>query len=176
MRRTLTIAALGFAQPAFAISPQSWDQASNIGRDALVVTALGLPLIKNDAKGSLQAAASISATFLVTEALKEGFPERRPDGSDRRSFPSGHTSVSFAAAASLHNRYGWEVGLPAHITAAFVGFARVKARKHHWYDVIAGAAVGEVSGLLLTRKKNSGVIVIPYADTDGAGLVMATRF
>src|SRR3546814_3471276 len=46
--------------------------------------------------------------------LKEVFPSRRPDGSDDKSFPSGHTSTSFAAAATLHNRYGWEAGLPAY--------------------------------------------------------------
>jgi len=157
-------------------SNKSWDDASTIGRDALVAVAIGVPVTQGDWPGALQAGGSIGAAGLVSYGLKEVFPETRPDRSDRKSFPSGHTSVSFAAAATLQNRYGWEVGLPAQLVAAFVGVARVKADKHHWYDVAVGAGIGEVSGFLITSRRNSGVRVFPWGDTKGAGLTFATPF
>ncbi len=108
--------------------------------------------------------------------LKRLFPETRPDQSDRRSFPSRHAAVSFAAAATLENRYGWKAGLPAFAEATFVGVARVKARKHDWYDVVAGAAIGTGSGFLLTTKRNGNVRLTPWADSGGGGIALAARF
>ena len=167
--------AMAWSGPALA-DEKDWDVASDVARNALVAAALGVPLVKGDGEGALQAAGSIAATSVLTYGLKEAFPERRPDGSDRKSFPSGHTSVSFAGAATLHNRYGWEVGIPAQIVAAFVGFARVKADKHHWYDVAVGAAIGEAAGFLITSRRDARVQVVPWGDSKGGGLTMAARF
>ena len=88
----------------------------------------------------------------MTFVLKELVHERRPDGSDNKSFPSGHTSVSSAAAATLEKRYGWKAGLPALAVASFVGLARVETDKHYVHDVLAGAAIGSISGFLLTSR------------------------
>jgi membrane-associated phospholipid phosphatase len=179
MRYSLTgftaVLAFSCCVPAHA-SNKSWDDASTIGRDALVVAAIGAPVVQGDWTGALQAGGSMGAAGLAAYGLKEAFPETRPDGSDRKSFPSGHASVSFAAAATLQNRYGWEVGLPAQLVAAFVGIARVKADKHHWYDVAVGAAIGESSGFLITSRRNSNVRVFPWGDTKGAGLTLAAPF
>ena len=174
-RSGLAAAALIAASPA-AADPHGWDQASNIGRDALVVAALGVPAVQGDWAGSLQAGGSILVAGGATYGLKRLFPEERPDQSDRQSFPSGHTAVSFAAAASLENRYGWKTGLPAFAVAAFVGVARVQARKHRWDDVLAGAVLGTASGLLMTSKNNSQVQFVPWADTGGGGIALAARF
>jgi len=178
MRRLIlipAIAALALPAPAHA-SDSGWATASDVGRDALVITALGLPAVKGDWQGDKQAAFSIGAAFAVTAALKETIHEERPDGSDNKSFPSGHTSASFAAAATLEKRYGWEIGLPAHAVAAFVGVARVEANKHFVHDVIAGAAIGEASGWLLTRRKNDKVQWLPWGDAHGGGVTVAMRF
>ena len=166
---------LGMSTPAFA-DEADWATASDITRDALVLAALGVPLAKGDTKGMLQAGLSIGATGGTTWVLKETIPEMRPDGSDNKSFPSGHTSVSFASAATLQNRYGWKVGIPAHLAAAFVGVARVKADKHHWHDVFVGAALGEITGLLLTSKANENVQVWPWSERGGGGATVAMRF
>jgi membrane-associated phospholipid phosphatase len=163
------------SSPALA-SDKGWDDASRIGEVALVGTALGLPSVQGDWNGTLQAGGSIGAAWLATEGLKEAFPETRPDGSDRRSFPSGHASLSFAAAATMQNRYGWQVGLPATVLAAFVGYARVRAERHHWYDVVAGAAIGEASGFLITRQHDRDVRVLPWGDTHGGGIAMGFAF
>ena len=172
----LALGAAGVAAPADAMGNRDWDQASRIGEVALVLTALGVPAVSGDGQGALQAGGSIGAASLVTQGLKEAFPELRPDRSDRRSFPSMHTSVSFAAASTLHQRYGWKVGVPATIVAGFVGYARVAADKHHWYDVIVGAAIGEASGFLITSPRNSAVRVLPWGDTHSAGVTMSMRF
>ncbi|MBN8845259.1 MAG: phosphatase PAP2 family protein [Sphingomonadales bacterium] len=166
---------LAAATPAHA-SEKGWDDAGSIARDALVVAAFGIPAVQGDWDGALQAGGSVGGAALVTYGMKEAFPERRPDGSDNKSFPSGHTSVSFAAAATLHNRYGWEVGLPAQIVAAFVGLSRVEAKKHHVHDVLVGAAIGEASGFLITRKASDRVQIFPWGDTKGGGVAMTMRF
>jgi membrane-associated phospholipid phosphatase len=168
-------ASLLIASPAQA-GNKGWATASDIGRDGLVIVALGLPSVQGDWKGTKEAAFSLGATALVTTALKETISEERPDGSDDKSFPSGHTSISFAAAATLYKRDGWEVGLPAHLVAAFVGVARVKADKHFVHDVIAGAAIGEAAGWLLTNRKNEKVQWVPWGDAHGGGATVALKF
>jgi membrane-associated phospholipid phosphatase len=72
-----------------------------------------------------------------------------------RSFPSGHTSVAFALATShwLARRdlngtpglWGW-LGFAG---AAGVGVARVAAGKHFPSDVVGGAALGVLTGVLV---------------------------
>ena len=41
----------------------------------------------------------------VTYALKHTIHEKRPDGTDNRSFPSGHTSIAFCGATTLMHEY-----------------------------------------------------------------------
>jgi membrane-associated phospholipid phosphatase len=163
------------ATPAYA-GRSDWAQASDIGYGVLVGTAVGVPLLEGDESDSLRAAGSVGAAWAVTEVLKRTVKEERPDHSDHRSFPSGHSSQSFAAAASLYKHYGWQVGLPAHGLAAFVAVARVKAKKHFVHDVIAGAAIGETSGWLIARRKNDKVQWLPWGDAHGGGVTVAMKF
>ena len=144
-------ALLAMSAPATATgwTTHQWDQASSLGRTALVIGTIGVPAVQNDWTSTGQSALAIGGASAVTGILKYSIHETRPDGSDSHSFPSGHTSASFAAAASLEQRYGWKVGIPAHLLAAFVGLARVEADRHYWQDVVVGAAIGEAAGLLL---------------------------
>jgi membrane-associated phospholipid phosphatase len=169
------VSVLLFVSPAQA-SEKGWADAGTAAEIGLVVIALGAPAVQEDWNGDLQAAGSIAAAGLITQGLKETFPKLRPDGSDNRSFPSGHTSVSFAAAATITNRYGWKAGLPAQVVAAFVGLSRIEARKHDVADVLVGAAIGETSGFLITSKRNNNVQVFPWASTKSAGISVAARF
>jgi len=166
---------IGCAAPC-AASPHGWDQASSIGRDIMVAAALGVPAVQGDWQGDLQAGGSMLLGSGIALGLKEAFPEERPDHSDRKSFPSGHAATSFAAAATLEARYGWRVGLPAFALASFVATARVEARKHHWYDVVAGAGIGTGSGFLLTHRRDDGVRLVPWGDTHGGGVALSARF
>jgi membrane-associated phospholipid phosphatase len=168
-------AASGAADRCYA-SDHDWKVASNVGQASLVALALGDSIVQKDRTGGEQLALSLVATEAETYGLKHAFPERRPNGRDNRSFPSGHTSISFASAGYLHQRYGWKVGLPATIAAGLVGVARVEAHEHHWYDVVAGAAIGEATAFLITRPKDGKVILVPWADGHGGGFGLYAKF
>ncbi|MFD1949722.1 phosphatase PAP2 family protein [Sphingomonas arantia] len=171
------VAGLVITAPVPAVAgTRGWAKASGIGRTLLVGTALGVPAVQGDWRGDLEAGTSLLAAGGTTYVLKELIHERRPDGSDNRSFPSGHTSVSFAAAATLEKRYGWKAGLPALAVASFVGLARVQADKHYVHDVLAGAAIGSMSGLLLTSRKDDRVRLTPWSTHGGGGIDVAFRF
>jgi len=179
MRAHLLAAALAAASlpaAANAADERFWDDASTVGEVSLVAAGFALSAAHGDEDGALQLGGSLGAAFATTEILKRTFPTLRPDGSDRRSFPSGHTSVSFAAAASIHRRHGWEAGVPATVVAAFVGYARVRADRHRWEDVVVGAAIGEAAGLLITRPRNANVALVPWASTREAGVTVSAAF
>lgn len=171
------VAAVSAASPAQA-SPQGWQTASDIGVYSLMAASIGLPLVGKDNQGALQAAGSIGAASLVATGLKEVFPKSRPDGSDRKSFPSGHTSNAFAAAASLAERQGLAVGIPAFAVAGFVGLARVEGKKHYWSDVAVGAGIGTLAGFLITHKHPDArqTALYPWGDSKSAGFTYAARF
>lgn len=80
--------------------------------------------------------------------LKTTTHEMRPDGSDRNSFPSGHTAQAFASAEFLRLEYKnvspW-YGVAGYITAAATGALRVYNNKHWISDVVAGAGIGILS-------------------------------
>lgn len=115
---------------------------------------------------------SLIYTYVLTEYVKNIIERERPDGSDHRSFFSGHTSTTFAAATFLYKEmhdvyqdwdllqenpllntvfetvtfgtlYGW---------AGYVGYSRLKDKKHYLSDVVVGALVGSaISHLLYER-------------------------
>ena len=172
----LSLAAASLPTGASAGGPEFWDDASRVGEVSLVAGGFALNAARRDEAGALQLAGSLGAAFATTEILKRTFPTLRPDGSDRRSFPSGHTSASFAAAASIHRRHGWEAGVPATLVAAFVGYARVRADRHRWEDVIVGAAIGEAAGFLISRPRNANVALVPWASTREAGVTVSAAF
>ena len=89
--------------------------------------------------------ASVVVAFGVKTALKAMIKEERPDHSDNHSFPSGHTAIAFAAARSIDKEFRKDciwIPIAGYAAATAVGIQRVASDKHHWYDVVAGAAVG----------------------------------
>ena len=57
------------------------------------------------------------------------------------SFPSGHTSASFAAATAIY-AIDRRWGAAAYVLAALIGFSRLYLGVHFPTDVLAGAVVG----------------------------------
>lgn len=89
--------------------------------------------------------ASVVVAFGAKTALKAMIKEERPDHSDNKSFPSGHAAMAFAAARSIDKEFRKEsiwIPIAGYAAATAVGIERVASDRHHWYDVVAGAAVG----------------------------------
>ena len=131
--------------------------AGDVGTVAVAAFAGGMTLWHKDTEGMIQLAEVAAADLAVTYGLKYAVSERRPNNEDNHSFPSAHSSVSFASAEFLRKRYGWEYGLPAYGVAAFVAYSRVESKSHWVHDVLAGAAIGMASSYLLTT---------PYKDVN----------
>ncbi len=79
-------------------------------------------------------------------------------GEDRSSFPSGHTTTAFAAAAAVTSevqrmwpRYTWYVAPVMYGGATLVGLSRMYHNKHWASDVVLGAGIGTFSGLKVAR-------------------------
>ncbi|MEO6719333.1 MAG: phosphatase PAP2 family protein [Ferruginibacter sp.] len=81
-------------------------------------------------------------------SVKKISHERRPDGSDYASFPSGHTAEAFASATFMWEEYKevspW-YGLAGYAVATATGYLRMYNNKHWFSDVVAGAGVGILS-------------------------------
>ena len=58
------------------------------------------------------------------------------------SFPSGHTSSSFAAAAVFYRHLPKKIGMPSVVLAGLIGFSRLYVGVHYPTDVIAGVIMG----------------------------------
>ena len=58
------------------------------------------------------------------------------------SFPSGHTSSSFAAAAVFYRHLPKKLGVPSVVLAGLIGFSRLYVGVHYPTDVIAGVIMG----------------------------------
>jgi membrane-associated phospholipid phosphatase len=89
-------------------------------------------------------------TQTLTFGVKLAASRERPDGSNDKSFPSGHASGAFATATVLSRRYGWKVGAPAYAFAGYVAASRLNESKHYLSDVVFGAAVGILVGRTVT--------------------------
>lgn len=90
----------------------------------------------------------------MVQALKYSIQRERPDGSDDKSFPSGHSASMFATATVLQKYYGWKVGVPAYALGSYVGLARMAWNRHHVTDVVMGAGFGIASAQTVTMSFN----------------------
>lgn len=64
------------------------------------------------------------------------------------SFPSGHTSSSFAAASVFYRFLPKKAGIPAIVLAGLIGFSRLYVGVHYPTDVIAGVIMGILLGFM----------------------------
>lgn len=114
----------------------------------------------------------------VSTALKYIVREPRPDGSDRKSFPSGHTTAAFAFASVVGAEDGWGWGALSYAFATAVAVSRMSDNKHNLHDVIGGATIGTVYGLGVhyRHRKESALAVAPLWEPGVYGLLASYRF
>lgn len=129
-----------------------------------------------------------ASTFVIKEAIGRGRPnitsskaDFNPFGfkNDYDSFPSMHTSSSFALASVLAATSETFAMKTAYYSAAtFVAFSRLYQNKHWASDVVLGAALGELCGQVVTSYHASGkrMAIMPQAYESGAGLALVGKW
>ena len=160
------------AAPIQARAQGSVEEAGDVLRYVIPATGLGATLVLADWQGTAQFALSMGANLGATYVLKTVVGRERPDGSNSRSFPSGHTSVAFQGAGFVHFRYGIRYALPLYAAAGFVGYSRIEAGKHYLGDVLAGAALGVLSAWLVVRPYQGGTVSLTRGAGGGVGLAV----
>lgn len=181
-RALITILALLIASTGNAQS-ESTIKAVNLSTHCLCLVPSATGFIKaiaeKDKIGIHQLGVSTMTTFALNYTLEACITKERPDGTGMHSFPSTHTAVSFDGATFLMRRYGWKWGVPAYVVSTYVGWGRVFAQKHDWWDVLGGAAIGAGSALIFTRPfaKKVNLTIAPASFSNGChGLYASIKF
>lgn len=100
--------------------------------------------------GRMLVSDAFSAALMAgaVNTLKYTCKMTRPDGSNRHSFPSGHTATAFMTATMLHKEYGarspW-YSIAGYSMATATGVSRMLNNKHWLSDVMVGAGIGILS-------------------------------
>jgi len=118
---------------------------------------------------------TLALTQLVVGPIKFAVRRERPDGSNRRSFPSGHTANGFAIARLLHRSYGRPVGIPLYLVAGFVGAGRIEHDRHFFSDVVMGAVLGTIVGNSVTLDTDERLGVVPVMMGSRLTLMLRVR-
>jgi hypothetical protein len=88
-----------------------------------------------------------------TQLMKFAVRRTRPDGSNRVSFPSGHSSNAFAAATVIGRHYP-KLIVPGYGVATYIAISRMAANKHHFSDIVFGSGFGYGVGRLVVRRNS----------------------
>lgn len=132
----------------------------------VVARAADRPLLR--ATASDLARSLLLASSMVVP-LKRVTSRWRPDHSDRRSFPSGHSANAFAMSTALARRYGMRAGVPCYALAALTPLARIHYRRHYLSDVVAGGVLGVAAGWAVTEQP-ARVAWLPTCPAGGWGI------
>ncbi|MCF6402833.1 phosphatase PAP2 family protein [Chitinophaga filiformis] len=116
----------------------------------------------------------MGSTVMATKHLTH---EKRPDGSNYLSFPSGHTATAFAAAEFMMREYKdvsiW-YGVAGYAMAAATGYLRMSNNRHWLGDIVAGAGVGILSTELAYYLYPSVKRIFRNKKTDIANVILPT--
>lgn len=133
-------------------------------------------------------AATFFITSGVTEQAKTIFGRDRPKNTANDSFPSGHTSQAFCAAAitaknlklyRMSKTKKMAINISMYTLAYGTAWARVESQNHYPSDVLAGAALGNFIGIFLREillKEESLSISAQLTDKGGAEFKFSFAF
>ncbi len=143
--------------------------ASHLGDFSLIWHLVGITrgIVKRRPDQVVVLAALLGVeSLLVNQGVKRLFRRERPTltGDERlgvrkprtSSFPSGHASSAAFAATVLAGWDGRRLSALWFAIAAVVGTSRAYVRIHHASDVVGGAVLGTVLGLLARRVMSIG--------------------
>jgi membrane-associated phospholipid phosphatase len=141
----------------------------------------------NNDELNCQRAESMLSALILTDAVTLGLKAIRnnetPNGKDF-AWPSGHTASSFCVASVLDEYYGPQVGIPAYIGAAMVGWRMMDSGDHWASDVLFGGTLGYIVGHTVAGKHKhldlAGFQIQPLVSIDNSrpasGLCLVKRF
>jgi membrane-associated phospholipid phosphatase len=114
-------------------------------------------------------------TEMLVEPIKVATQRTRPDDSNQRSFPSGHSAITFAAATVIERHLGWRKSVLGYTVASYVAASRLHDNRHYLSDVIFGAAVGTIAGRTVVHHASDYWAVVPVAVPGGGAILVAVR-
>jgi len=143
------------------LSDRVWEFLSILGNHGILWLGLGFVLLcfRRSRRAGFAVLLSLLFGFLLGNVFIKNlvmrprpfvtYPELVPllDPGDQWSFPSAHTLTAFASAsalAALHHK----ASAPAFGIASLIAFSRLYACVHYPTDVIAGAALGVLCGIV----------------------------
>lgn len=134
---------------------------------------------------------SMLITSAITVPLKHFVKGKRPDQSNKLSFPSGHTATAFASAQFMFREYkdtNFLLGISGYSFAIFTGIYRILNDKHWVADVVAGAGFGilstelsywlypKINHLLLGKNKNASTMIMPFYQNKSLAIGLVKNF
>jgi hypothetical protein len=145
---------------------------------------VGYGLWKNDPHELQYGEAQLEALAVdgtIVQILKRIVLRERPNGADKFSFPSGHTSAAFTVAGSLMGMYGWKLGVPALALGVLTAVSRMDVNVHWLSDTVFGATLGYIIGRAFTihhlqELKKLSLSIQPMAEADGSGVQVQMNF
>ena len=146
-----------------------WWYVARFGLYFYGAVLLGLAYFLNEKHRLFVIALPVLVTLAVTFIIQRIVRRRRPVVTKTTydlwmhtySFPSGHSSISFAFATSLsilflnsHLAFSWIYAVVFFVAAFLIAVSRIVVGVHYFYDVLMGALIGifvsvTLSGLLV---------------------------
>lgn len=147
--RTLTVIVTAVSMSA-GLKAADFGTVVDVGQYSLIVSpyaykALGGATRSSWGRMSISNAAGAAVMIGSVWGLKHIVDSKRPDGSDGKSFPSGHTAWAYLGASVIDYEACWRsrlYPLGAYALASAIGVQRVLSHRHRPTDVVAGAAIG----------------------------------
>ena len=140
-----------------------WVNITKLGDDGLFWIAVSLVLVcfkKTRPIGFVALVSMLFCYFITNLTLKPLVDRPRPytmipeleliiPPEGDRSFPSGHTTASFAAALIYFRMMPKKYGIPAVVVAALVSLSRLYVGVHYPTDVIGGFLVAMIGSMIV---------------------------